>query len=721
MRRPRVLFVTAAVAGTILLLFFALVRSVPAPAFQEVRSAYGGSEATVLDRHHQVIHQLRVKHQGRRLDWVPLSEISPAFRSALVHAEDRRFQTHKGVDWISFGGALAGSFRSARYRGASTITMQLAAMLDEQLRARGHGRSAAQKWNQIRSALSLERSWSKNDILEAYVNLVTFRGELQGIAAAAKGLFEKNPHGLDDIESIILASLVRSPNAESDAVTRRAIALSESMGLRLEAAAIGFKAKAVLSRPYSVQPEVALAPHVALRLTGVKPGAAKLPRPQIVSTLDRDLQSFALGVLRHHLLSLRSQNVADAALLAVENRTGEVLAYVGNTGDQASAKYVDGVEALRQAGSTLKPFVYAAALERRYLTAASLIDDSPVDLPVAGGVYRPMNYDQRFHGLVTARAALASSLNVPAVKALNMIGVDAFVERLKALGFRKLRSAEFYGPSLALGSADVSLWDLVNAYRALANGGRVGPLRLTFDDQAGALQQAFSPEAAFLVSHILSDRESRSMTFQLESPLATRYWSAVKTGTSKDMRDNWCVGFSGRYTVGVWAGNFSGAPMWNVTGITGAAPVWVEIMNWLHRDGSSREPEAPPGVVCRDVEFSHSGRSRRECFIEGTETPVVQETAGSARFKIVYPASGTVIALDPDIPADQQKLFLEAEPRDDRLRWVLDGEVLGSAGSLLLWTPKVGPHTLALSDENERVLDSVVFQVRGRVNQLASK
>jgi penicillin-binding protein 1C len=720
MRRTRVLFVAAA-AGMILSLFLALSRSGPVPAFQEVRSAYSASDATVLDRHHQIIHQLRVKHQGRRLDWASLSEISPAFRAALVHAEDRRFQTHKGVDWISFGAALAGSFGSDRHRGASTITMQLAAMLHEQLRPGSQGRSVAQKWNQIRSALGLERRWSKQEILEAYVNLVTFRGELQGIAAAARGLFDKNPHGLDDIESMILAALVRSPNAGSDAVARRAIALSESMGLHLEAATIGFRAKAVLSRPYFVQPEVALAPHVALRLVGANPAATKLPRPQVVSTLDRDLQSFAQGVLRHHLLSLRSQNVADAALLVVENRTGEILAYVGNTGDQASARYVDGVEALRQAGSTLKPFLYAAALERRFLTPASLIDDSPVDLPVVGGVYRPMNYDQQFHGLVTARAALASSLNVPAVKALNMIGVETFVEQLRTLGFRKLRSAEFYGPSLALGAADVSLWDLVNAYRALANGGRIGPLRLSFDEQPGPSKQAFSPEAAFLVSHILSDRESRSMTFQLESPLATRYWTAVKTGTSKDMRDNWCIGYSSRYTVGVWAGNFSGAPMWNVTGITGAAPVWVEIMNRLHGDGSSPAPETPPGVVCRKVEFSNSRRSRTECFIEGTETPVVQETAGSVRIKIVYPASGTVIALDPDIPSAQQRLFLEAEPRDDRLRWILDGEVLGSAGSMVLWTPKVGPHTLALSDETERVLDSVVFQVRGSVNQPVSK
>ena len=721
MSRARTSGIVAAAAGLALLVYFALAGSATVPSFQEVRHAGAGSEAMVLDRHHQVLHQLRVNHKARRLDWAALSEISPALTAVLVQAEDRRFQAHKGIDWISLGGALAGRFTSGRHRGASTITMQLVAMLQEPLRPGARGRSVTQKWNQMRSALSLERRWSKAEILEAYVNLITFRGELQGIAAAAKGLFDKNPHGLDEIESIILAALVRSPNADPGAVIRRAITLSQSMGLRLDPADIERRAQTVLSRPYLVQPEVALAPHVALRLIGANPGTTGTAKPQTVSTLDRALQTFALGVVRHHLLSLRSQNVADAALLVVENRTGEVLAYVGNTGDRASARYVDGVEALRQAGSTLKPFVYATALEGRYLTAASLIDDSPVDLPVTGGVYRPMNYDQRFHGLVTARAALASSLNVPAVKALNMIGVEAFVERLRVLGFRKLRSAEFYGPSLALGSADVSLWDLVNAYRALANGGRFGPLRLTFDEPPGTPTQAFSPEAAFLVSNILSDRESRSLTFQLESPLATRYWSAVKTGTSKDMRDNWCVGYSSRYTVGVWSGNFSGAPMWNVTGITGAAPVWVEIMNWLHRDGSSREPEVPPGVVCRNVEFSHSGRIRSECFIQGTETPVVQKTTGSVAFKIVYPASGTVIALDPDIPPAQQRLFLEAEPRDHRLRWVLDGEVLGPAGSMALWIPTVGQHTLALSDETERVQDSVVFQVRGGQAQRVSK
>src|SRR6185369_11362934 len=176
-----------------------------------------------------------------------------------------------------------------------------------------------------------------------------------------------------------------------------------------------------------------------------------------------------------------------------------------------------------------------------------------------------------------------------------------------------------------------------------ANGGRFSPLRLTFDEPPGTSPPAFSPEAAFLVSNILSDRESRSLTFQLESPLATRYWSAVKTGTSKDMRDNWCVGYSSQYTVGVWAGNFSGAPMWNVSGITGAAPVWVEMMNWLHRHQTSEAPAPPPGLVVRSVAFSTSDQSRREWFLNGTETGRVQEASGPVRYRISYPANGTVI------------------------------------------------------------------------------
>jgi penicillin-binding protein 1C len=465
-----------------------------------------------------------------------------------------------------------------------------------------------------------------------------------------------------------------------------------------------------LSRPPVIKARVELAPHVAVSLLEPFRRAKDNKNLSVVSTLDGRLQRFAVDVLREQLLILRSQNARDGAVLIVENKTGEVLAYVGSSGELASARYVDGVKAPRQAGSTLKPFLYGLAFERRLLTPATLLDDSATDISVQRGVYRPRNYDDRFQGPVDARTALASSLNVPAVRTLSLVGIEVFLRRLRDLGFSNLsEDDDYYGPALALGSADVSLWALVNAYRTLANGGEWSELKLTAENRPSS-RRVFSEEAAFLVSSILSDRESRSLTFGLEGPLATRFWTAVKTGTSKDMRDNWCIGFSSRYTVGVWVGNFTGEPMWNVSGMSGAAPVWLEVMNRLHRNEPSRPRKAPPGILEKAVE---DPLRRAEWFIRGTE-PVSQNLpARRVHYKIVYPVEGTVMALDPDIPGRLQKIFFEAKPGHSRIRWILNGSAIGRAGSAVSWTPQAGNHTLALMDEEEQVLDRVTFSVRG--------
>jgi penicillin-binding protein 1C len=694
-----------------LIAYVFLLQPLPAiPSFAQVRAAHVKSEGILLDRNGEMLQELRIDRDGRRLDWTPLEKISPALQSAVIFAEDRRFYSHSGVNWISLGAALPGLIRSPRARGASTITMQLAARLDENLRPSSNRRSVWQKSRQIRAARTYETSWTKKEILEAYLNLVTFRGELQGIPAASRGLFSKEPQGLNQLESIVLAALVRSPNAGPEAVTARAFALAQAMRLRTGAAEIGAFVEATLSHPYYLRPQATLAPHVALRLfseiSGKRSGS-------VSCTLDGSLQAFAAEALRRHILSVKEQNVHDGAALVVENRSGDVLAYVGNIGNEASARFVDGVRAMRQAGSTLKPFVYALAFDRRFLTPVSLIEDSPLDIPVQGGTYRPQNYDNRFYGIVTARTALASSLNVPAVKTLNLLGVDSFVSALRVLGFGGIRTPEFYGPSLALGSADVTLWDLVNAYRALANGGLWSPLRLTAGESFKTPRRAFSAESAFLISDILSDRESRSRTFSLENPLSTRFWTAVKTGTSKDMRDNWCVGFSDRYTVGVWAGNFSGESMWDVSGITGAAPVWIEAMNWLHRRQSSLQPQAPEGVVRRAVELPVETGVRQEWFIEGTDTPRIRPAESALAARIVYPTSGTVVALDPDIPPEDQRVFFEASLEARGLGWILDGRNLGPAAALRPWAPRQGKHILKLLDQHGRELDSVDFEVRG--------
>ncbi|MGH8678012.1 MAG: penicillin-binding protein 1C, partial [Burkholderiales bacterium] len=533
------------------------------PRFESVRHGWVSTEGVLLDRSGQAIHELRVVDRGRRLHWVGIESVSPAAVDAIVRAEDKRFFTHSGVDWLALSDAALDTLLFSRPRGASTISMQLAAMLDQELMPRANHRSLEQKWDQMKAAQALEAAWTKRQILEAYLNLSTFRGELQGIAAAARGLFDKDASGLNQSEALLLAALLRGPNAGAEQAARRACGIATTMEMAAACARIAALSSEVLARAPRIEPAADFAPHVARALLSSE-------RKRVRSTLDGQLQRYALEALQRQMADLSGQSVADGAILVADNRSGEVLAYVGNAGNSASAFYVDGVRAARQAGSTLKPFLYAMAIERRLITAASLVDDSPVNLVTPSGLYVPQNYDRDFKGLTSVRTALSSSLNVPAVRTLMLVGADAFAERLRDLGFAEVtEDGDYYGFSLALGSAEVTLWQLVNAYRTLANGGRWSPL--VVEKAKARSAQAMDTAASWIVADILSDKLARSPTFGLDNALAARRWAPVKTGTSKDMRDNWCIGFTNRYTVGVWIGNFDGSPMHDITGVSGAA------------------------------------------------------------------------------------------------------------------------------------------------------
>ncbi len=692
----------------------AAIAAAPVPDYETVRAGFVSSEAWLLDRRGEPLSSLRLDPKVRRLEWVRLDELSPRLTEALVASEDRRFYEHGGVDWQAFVAALWDNLQRGidgrRPRGGSTISMQLAGMLDASIRSRGAPRSLGQKWDQAMAARELESRWSKARILEAYLNLAAFRGELQGVAAAARGLFGKAPSGLDEAESAILAALLRSPNAAPALVGERACTVAAQAGFAGGCGRIGDLAVAALSGRYRIHPEVDLAPHLARRLLA-EPGS------RVTSTLDARLQRYATDALARHLGELAGRNVEDGAVLVLDNATGEALAYVGSSGELSQAGQVDGVAALRQAGSTLKPFLYGLALERRLLTAASVLDDSPLSLATPVGLYVPQNYERHYLGKVSLRTALGSSLNVPAVRTAELVGIDALHDRLLAFGLSSLtQAADYYGPALALGSADVSLLALTNAYRALANGGESGPVRFEPGAAAARGRRAMSAAAAFIVADILADRAARAPVFGLENPLATRVWSAVKTGTSKDMRDNWCVGFTGRYTVGVWVGNFGGSPMRDVSGISGAAPVWREIVHYLHGAEPSVALAAPAGVVARQVSFSPQiESSRREWFLAGTETARVETLADDRGPlpRITYPPDGTILALDPDIPADRQRVLLQARPQGAGLAWRDADRVLESDGGLTAWIPRPGRHRLALLDADGRELDAVSVEVRG--------
>ena len=684
------------------------VKEIRVPAFRDIRASYKVSDAVLLDRNKQIIHTLRTDNSGRRLDWTCLPDVSPSFLATVVLGEDRRFYSHKGIDIRAFAAALWRNVFSGRLRGASTISMQVASMLDSTLKPGKGRRNLRQKWRQALTALALEKTWAKQEILEAYVNLVYYRGELQGIRAASRGLFGKEASGITQSESLILASLIASPNAPREKVALRSVRLGQTAGIDTDRDDIDRKSREALVTAYHIGFDVSLAPHVARAL--LTPG-----RDKAVSTLDGRIQRFALESLKNNLAALRDRKVSDGAVLVVDNVTGEILAYVGNSGGTSSAIWIDGIRARRQAGSTLKPFLYELAIEKGYLTPASLLEDTPVAINTPTGLYVPQNYDNKFRGTVSARTALASSLNVPAVKALLVTGLSPFVERLRNIGFNSItEEPEFYGYSIALGSADVELYELVNAYRSLARGGLKSALKLTFGARAHARERVMDDKASFIIAQILSDRESRAMTFGLENPLSTRFWTAVKTGTSKDMRDNWCIGFSSRYTVGVWVGNFSGEPMRDVSGISGAAPIWLEIMNFLHASSPSHAPKAPPGIVKTRVDFERNVETpREELFLAGTE-PLLRIRANTVyeEARIVYPQEGTLITVDPDIPASLQRVGLRFEPGGKRFRWMINGSDAGEDGPLLLWEPKPGAYTVSIVDRNGKVMHSVGFVVR---------
>ena len=735
------------------LVFAAALPAHAIPSFSQVKQEFASSESILLDRDGVELHRLRTNPNIRRGQWVALEDISPALQTAMVFSEDKRFYEHSGVDWKAVSAAAWGNLWNEKTRGASTLSMQLVGLVNEDLRRGQQRRTLLQKFGQAVSAQKLDAQWEKSEILEAYLNLVPFRGEIVGIDALSRTLFGKAAHGLNAREAAIAAALVRAPNATPPAVAQRACGLLAQLQnvprtpLLCDSLSL-FATGAMQRKAWS--PSEGIAPHVAQRLLAGQQASGGSVR----STLSAPLQRYAAEQLRQTMHELTGRNVRDGAIVVLDNATGEVLAWVGASASTSSAPQVDYVLALRQPGSTLKPFLYAQAIAERRLTAASLLDDSAAAIPTQSGLYVPKNYDRHFRGWVSLRQAMASSLNVPAVRTIGMVGVNRFAEQLQRLGISLPHTGDYYGYSLALGSAEMSLLQLSNAYRALANGGRYSETRILFqpDQQQAAastsqpaskpalqpaFRQALDARASFIVSHILSDNNARIPTFGSNSVLHTRFWSAVKTGTSKDMRDNWALGYSERYTVGVWVGNAQGQAMWDVSGTTGAAPIWASVMRYLHRSTPSRPPQPPAGLVRTRVEFGSSASSpasapalkagiassnnaepaRMEWFIQGTEqTSFVrsqQQKTNPATAHILNPVHGSLLALDPDIPPKRQRLMLRASAgASANSRWLIDDKLVGK-GATVPWMPWPGKHRITLQSANGQTLHEVQIEVRG--------
>lgn len=644
-----------------------------AQKFSNIQKKYKSSDIIFQDYAGKTIHQWRKDQNERVFPWVSLSSISPTLIEAVLQSEDRNFFQHDGVDYL----ALLASFyqRAVEYslRGGSTLTMQLIKLLSND-RAKYNGWMG--KIRQILAASQLEQFWSKEQILEAYLNLVPFRGEFRGVASVAFAFFNKDPSSLTKKESTLLAVLIRAPNAKSSDWIKRACwqapEICSSLGRDIR------RIESSLGYPLRDQYALHLAQRLSLRRN-----------PGIVKTfLRQDLQIYAKEVVQSHLRSLSQQNVRDAAVLVVENSTGEVWAYLGGSGLNPKNPYVDGIQSFRQAGSTLKPFLYATAFEKGLLNSESWIEDSAVDIVFDRGIYKPQNHDRQFYGWVRVSTALGSSLNVPAIKVYRLLNDSSFWSKLRDLGFKRLQDSEYYGPSLALGAADITLEDLTQAYRTLARAGQHSPLRFTPDEPLAEPRQVFSGDSASEVVKILSDNQNRALGFGLDSSLSFP-GTAVKTGTSKDMRDSWCVGFNSRFTVGVWVGNFDGEPMWNVLGVRGAAPIWKKLMEKVQMNYPSDQKLAV---------FNSTNDSLLDSMGETAQPEVYP------RARISYPQDGTIVALDPSIPARNQRIPLIAQiPQGRKIMWKVNGQSLASSQGTIMWTPTAGRHTVDLVEEGVNV------------------
>ncbi len=699
------------------------------PSHARVVAAWHPSESWLYDRNGRLIDSERVDFKARRLGWVRLADVAPVVGETVIAAEDKRFRSHGGVDWLAIGSAIRSRVSRTKSRGASTISMQVAAFLSSDLASPGR-RTWRDKMRQMRAGAALEANWSKDQILEAYLNLAGFRGEAQGIGAASLALFGKSPVALGKQDALIIAALLPDPRASIGEVAARACRMAHgACGALTSATATALS----IERARALDP--GLAPHLAVRLLD-KPGM------QVTTTIDAQVQAVAVMALKRQLQGLGASRARDGAVVVLDNATGDVLAYVGGVGGASTAAAVDGANAYRQAGSTLKPFLYAQVIEKGWMTAASILDDSPVQLDTASGLYAPQNYDRSFKGPVSVRSALAGSLNVPAVRTLLVGGVEAFRDRLWDTGYKGLtEDGQYYGFSLALGSAEVTLLEQANAYRSLANGGRFSDLQMVTPTPFGlslskprpssgasdlkrtALRQAqgerkwrqvLLPQAAWIVSDIMADPSARAAAFGVDSALRLPFWAAVKTGTSKAMRDNWCVGFSDRYTVAVWVGNLEGDSMKAVSGTSGAAPVWRDVMMALHRGTPSKAPPRPAGLEAKRVTFANSVEPpRSDWFLTGTgQTTQAFAPATSRRPRITNPVSGSVFALDPDIPIDRQRMGVAVTGAVAGHRLVLDKTDLGDADARPQVLAGPGVHQLALLDPGGRVIDRVRFTVR---------
>lgn len=689
------------------------------------------SRIRILDRYHRPLN-ITYQDQWNTHDYIPLYEIPEFLQQAFIISEDKRFYSHSGVDRIARLNAAWQNLKAmGGVRGASTIPEQVIKMLHPRKR------SLWTRWLEGFEAQILEKFFTKAEILEFYLNEVPYASNRRGVVQAARLYFDRDLDTLSRKEMLSLAVMVRAPSRfdirkDTNRITGRVTKLA---GLFLKQGLIDKKTSEDILKENILIQNTGLAVdagHFAdyiLENNSKSPGQAE---GQIVTTLDSSMQSMAKTFLDNRIKILSAKGVKNGAVLIIDNRTREVLAWVvnGTRSKDIPGSWIDAVTTPRQPGSTLKPFVYALAIEKGW-TAATVIDDSPLSEPVGTGLHAYNNYSRVNYGKLPLRQCLGNSLNIPAVKALQFAGVEDFLSRLHGLGMQSLQQPpDFYGDGLVLGNGEITLFELVQAYSALANHGIYSPLKVLPDVVSRPVEypvRVFSPEAASLIGNILSDSGARSLEFGSGGVLNFPVQTAVKTGTSNDYRDAWSVGYNNDYTVGVWMGNLDRTAMDRITGAKGPAIVLRSIFAELNRNKDTRPLYLSPGLVRRDICRGTGMPADGECpaysewFIPGTgPEPAVKNHDPENAVVMIQPSPGLRLAMDPRIPDDHESfMFILSGVRDNsRVEWYVDDRLEAVTESeKYLWPMSKGNHTVMakiFSEDNKQKSETqdVAFLVK---------
>jgi len=639
-------------------------------------------------------------------DYVPLHDIPLLLQQAFVASEDRRFYKHQGVDWRARLMALFQNIRSFQaVRGASTITEQVVRLW------RPRPRTLWSRWLEGFEASRLETKFSKEQILECYLNQVPYAAQRRGVVQAARYAFDRDLDTLSRKEILALAVMVRAPGRLDPHKTPGRL---EKPILRLAHRMLTNK---LINQSYFYhlsnvslevrKPRFAVnAEHFVHHLYETTPPSIMARPRRLRTTLSAPLQRKIQTLLDQRLRDLKAKGVHNGAVLVVDHQKNEVLAWVngGTSLREVAESWIDTVTAPRQPGSTLKPFLYALALENGW-TTATRVDDLPLAAPVGHGLHTYHNYSRTHYGPLPLRHALGNSLNIPAVRTIQFVGVDRFLDCLRSMDIHSLHQhPDYYGDGLALGNGEITLLELTGAYTVLANRGIHHPLKTIMDNtgEGRGGKQIFSSETASLIGNILSDPDARRLEFGRGSLLRFPVQTAVKTGTSSDYRDAWAVGYNDRFTVGVWLGNLDHQSTFGVTGASGPALVLRSVFAELNRNRRTRPLYLSPRLnireICRKTGQPDDGEcvTVTEWFTPGTE-PQIRETPQPppSHPYLQRPSHGLQLAMDPRIPDDHEAFQFQMAnlPENSIVDWYVDGRHTATTPSRnFLWPLSKGPH-----------------------------